>query len=394
MDTITLTQKLIQQPSITPAKDDTPERLAGKTAALNGCFDLLEAALTPRGFACQRVVFDEPGFPSIPNLYASLGAGAPHLNFLGHVDVVPPGDVVAWTQPPFGGIMADGKIYGRGASDMKGNIAAYVMALREFLGAQKFPGTLSLLIVGDEESYAVNGAPKMVRWLQAQGIGFDYCLVGEPSNPTALGQEIKNGRRGTMNAKLTVLGTQGHIAYPERFDNPVTRLGKFIAACSGVDLDAGNEYFSPSRLEVNIIDLPNRTTNVVPNAVTAGFNIRWNSEWTRDTLAAKLQSLCDQHLGAGKYELSMDFSGGVFLTPRGDFLTIIQDAVEQVVGKRPAATTHGGTSDGRFVVAMCPFVVECGVTSQTIHQVDECVAIADLENLQKIYTQILRRLSA
>ncbi len=394
MDLITLTQKLIQQPSITPAKDDDAGRIAGKTSALNGCFDLLEGELTKLGFTCQRVVFDEPGFPSIPNLYASLGSGPPHLNFLGHVDVVPPGDVAAWTQPPFGGMIENGKIYGRGTSDMKGNIAAYVVALRDFLSAKKFPGTLSLLIVGDEESYAVNGAPKMVQWLKAQNIGFDYCLVGEPSNPTALGQEIKNGRRGTMNAKLTVLGTQGHIAYPERFDNPVTRLGKFIAACSGVDLDAGNEYFAPSRLEVNIIDLPNRVTNVVPNKVVAGFNVRWNSEWTRETLSARLNALCDQHLGQGNYTLEMDFSGGVFLTPASHFLSTIQDSVAAVVGRRPAATTHGGTSDGRFVAAICPQIVECGVTSETIHQVDECVAVADLENLQKIYVEILRRLAA
>ena len=393
MDPITLTQKLIQQPSITPAKEDDAGRIAGKTTALHGCFDLLEAELKPLGFVCQRVTFDEPGYPSIPNFYATLGAGRPHVNFLGHVDVVPPGDVAAWTQPPFGGMIADGKIYGRGASDMKGNIAAYVAALHEFLRAQKFPGTLSLLIIGDEESYAVNGAPKMVQWLKAQNIDFDYCLVGEPSNPNKLGQEIKNGRRGTMNGKLTVMGTQGHIAYPERFDNPVTRLGKFIAACSGVDLDAGNAYFSPSRLEVNIIDLANRVTNLVPNKVVAGFNVRWNSQWTQDGLAAKIRALCDQYLGQDHYTLEMDFSGGVFLTPAGPFLSIIQDSVQAVMGTRPAATTHGGTSDGRFVAAICPQIVECGVTSETIHQIDECVAVADLQALVRIYAEILQRLT-
>ncbi len=390
MNIVSLTQKLIRQNSVTPAKGDDAKTLVQKNAALLACFDLLEAPLKELGFVCHRMTFDEPGFPSIPNFYAQLGDATPHLNFLGHVDVVPAGDVAAWKFDPFGGEIADGYVYGRGASDMKGNIACFVAALEQFLVSKKPKGAISLMITGDEESYAINGTPKIITWLKSRGIKFDYCLVGEPSNPTELGQEIKNGRRGTMNASVTIHGTQGHIAYPERFDNPVTRAGKFIAACFGIDLDPGNEYFAPSRLEVNIVDLENRTTNVVPNKITLGFNVRWNSNWTKDTLSAHIKKLCDAHLG--RHELHMDFSGGVFLSPKGAFLSAITESVREVTGRTPECTTHGGTSDGRFVAEICPNVVECGVTSETIHQVDERVKIKDLQDLAAIYKKILGKI--
>ncbi len=393
-DPILLTQKLVQQASITPSKNDNAEELKTRTDALNACLDLLEQPLRKLGFECHRLVFDQSGFPTIPNLYAERAGNGKHLNFTGHVDVVPPGDVSAWKFNPFGGEIADGFLYGRGTSDMKGNIASFIAALEKFLPANQNSARISLIITGDEESYAVNGVPKIVPWLKQRGIKFDYCLVGEPSSPHTLGTEIKNGRRGTMNASCTVHGKQGHIAYPERFDNPVTRIGRFIAACSSLDLDKGNEYFAPSRLEVNILDLPNRTTNVVPNKATFGFNVRWNSEWTKETLSAHLRGLCDKYLGAGKYDLDMDFSGGVYLTPKGPFLSAISDAVREVTGNTPDCTTAGGTSDGRFVVDICPYVVECGVTSETIHQVDERVKVEDLNKLANIYELILKKIFA
>ena len=385
---ISLTQSLVRAESVTPHKNDDAATLAKKTTALHQCFDLLEAELKPLGFICERVTFDEPGFPSIPNFYAIRAGKGKHLNFLGHVDVVPAGDVNAWTHPPFSGAIANGFVYGRGTSDMKGNIACYVEALKSV----QTDLTLSLLIIGDEESYAVNGAPKMVKWLQAKGEKFDWCLVGEPSNPTELGQEIKNGRRGTVNVSGTVRGRQGHIAYVGQFDNPLNRLGTFIAAWSGRDLDQGNEFFAPSHLEVNIIDLPNRTTNLIPHSVKFGFNVRWNNLWTRESLEKKLRDICAEHLG--DHELEFDFSGGVFFTPPSPFLSAIQESVREVTGKIPAATTHGGTSDGRFVVAICPNVVECGVTSESIHQVDERVRVKDLEDLTKIYAGLVKRIGA
>jgi len=394
IDPVLLTQQLIKQPSVTPAKTDDAATLAQKNAALLGCFDLLQTPLEKMGFVCHRVTFDQPGFPSIPNFYAEYGPGGKHLNFLGHVDVVPPGDMAGWRYDPFGGTIDGEYIYGRGASDMKGNIASFIAAVENFLSAHKGTGKISLLITGDEESYAVNGVPKMVPWLQQRGIAFDYCLVGEPSNPKILGEEVKNGRRGTMNATCTVHGTQGHIAYPERFDNPITRLGKFIAAMGGTNLDDGNEYFAPTRLEVNIIDLTNRTTNVVPNRVTFGFNVRWNSNWTRETLSAHLIAACDQYLGAGRYDLDMDFSGGVYLTPRGDFLSAVTDSVRDVTGLTPQCTTAGGTSDGRFIAVICPFVLECGLVSETIHQVNESAKTDDLRRLADIYSGILKRVLA
>jgi succinyl-diaminopimelate desuccinylase len=385
MKAVELSQALVRIPSVTPHKDDAPEILKQKNKYLHDCFEVLERELKPMGFVCERITFDEPGFPSIPNLFAKRGKDGKHLNFVGHVDVVPPGDEKAWTLPPFSGEIKNGLLYGRGTSDMKANIACFIDALR---GAAA-NGTVSLLIIGDEEAYAVNGAPKMVQWLEARGEKFDWCLVGEPSNPTALGQEIKNGRRGTANFFADVFGKQGHIAYPDRFDNPMNRIGAFISAWSGKNLDEGNEYFAPSHLEANIIDCANRTTNIVPGKARVGFNIRWNNLWTRESLEKKVREMCNQYLG--KHELHCDFSGGVFLTPKSDFLTAIQESVREVTGKFPEATTHGGTSDGRFMAPICANVVECGLVSATIHQIDENAAVKDIEDLTKVYSKILAK---
>lgn len=374
IDTISFTQELIKCPSVTP-KDE-------------GVFDLLHTALENLGFTCHRLPFEEEGTERVENLYARIGNQAPNFCFAGHLDVVPVGDLAGWTQDPFGGDIVDGRLYGRGAADMKGAVAAFVEASQNFLkeNGPNFTGSISFLITGDEEGPAINGTKKVLKWLQENGETLDHCLVGEPTNPQCMGEMMKVGRRGSINSCLTVHGTQGHVAYPDRADNPLPRLVKMLDALISPPLDAGNEFFDASSLAITTIDCANPVENVIPGEAQARFNIRYNNihtgasleEWIRKTLNS-----VDEN-----YTLTTRISGESFMSPQDVLSDLIENATEQVTGIAPERSTSGGTSDARFITHACT-VAEFGLVGQTMHKVDENVLIEDLTNLTKIYQTIL-----
>ncbi|MBY0562320.1 succinyl-diaminopimelate desuccinylase [Hyphomicrobium sp.] len=377
-DPVALSQALIRCESVTP--DEA------------GALTLLQNVLEPAGFTCHRLVFSEPGTPDVDNLYARLGTGRPHLSFAGHTDVVPVGNEAAWTVPPFAGEVRDGILYGRGAVDMKGCIGAFVAASMKYIhhynGLPR--GSLSFIITGDEEGPSINGTMKILEWLKARDEVIDACLVGEPSNPNALGDEIRIGRRGSLNVDLIVHGIQGHSAYPQIADNPVPKLARIIDRLSTTKLDDGTENFQPSNLQVTVISVPNTATNVIPGRAAAKLNIRYNDGWTRPTIeewvrktAASAASEVD-----AKYDLAFSGTGDVFLTKPGPLVSTLKDAVKSVTGRTPALTTGGGTSDARFIKDICP-VVEFGLVNKTIHQVDERTSVADLETLTEIYGRFI-----
>jgi succinyl-diaminopimelate desuccinylase len=374
VDPVELARDLIRCPSVTPAE--------------GGAIALLSARLESLGFACHRLKFSAPGTPDVENLYARLGTGKPHFCFAGHSDVVPVGDAGGWTRPPFGAELVDGMVYGRGAADMKGAIAAFVAAASRFLGARGdgFKGSISLLITGDEEGPSINGTRKVLEWLKGRGETLDACLVGEPTNPTRLGEAIKIGRRGNLYATLTVLGTQGHTAYPDLADNAAHRIVRMLGSMVSEPLDRGSEHFQPSTLQVATIDVGNPAGNIVPGRASARINIRFNDRHTPQSLEAWLKRHCDAV--GGKYELAVELSGPVFLTPPGPLSALIADAVERHTGLKPSLGTAGGTSDARFIKDYCP-VAEFGLVGQTMHKVDERVPVADLERLVAIYQTIL-----
>ncbi|MFN4088947.1 MAG: succinyl-diaminopimelate desuccinylase [Alphaproteobacteria bacterium] len=373
-DPVPLLAELIRRPSVTPADA--------------GALDVLQAALQRLGFACHRLPFSEPGTPDIDNLYARFGTAAPNLCFAGHTDVVPVGDPATWTHDPFGAAIADDRLYGRGAVDMKGGIAAFVAAFaRVAAEGGPFRGSVSLLITGDEEGPAINGTPKLLRWLSERGERLDACIVGEPTNPGAMGQMIKIGRRGSYNGRLTAFGTQGHVAYPDQADNPVHRMLRLLGTLVEPPLDGGNAHFQPSGLQVTTVDVGNPTTNLIPARVTAGFNVRFNDIWTGASLDAELRRRLDAcHC---RYELAASVSGESFLTAPGPLSAAIVSAVERVCGAPPELSTSGGTSDARFIKDHCP-VIECGLVSETAHKVDEHVHLDDLEALTQVYALVLR----
>jgi len=351
-----------------------------------GALDTLEAALGPLGFDCARLAFGE-GAARVENLYARLGDGAPTFCFAGHTDVVPAGAPEAWSRDPFGGALADGWLYGRGAADMKGAVAAFVAAVSRYLADAGPPrGRIVLLITGDEEGPAVNGTRRVLEWMRAKGERIDACLVGEPTCRERLGDTIKIGRRGTITGRLQVHGAQGHVAYPERADNPIPRLVRTLAALDGTALDEGTEHFEPSNLEITTVDVGNPAANVIPAAARATFNIRFNDRHTGDSLARWLREICAAHAGA--HELNIEIGGECFLTPPGPLSELVAGAVERVTGLRPALSTAGGTSDARFIKNHCP-VVEFGLPGQTMHKIDERVALSDLEALTRIYRAVL-----
>ncbi|MBL6958166.1 MAG: succinyl-diaminopimelate desuccinylase [Rhodospirillales bacterium] len=374
LDPLDLSRALIRCPSVTP--DDA------------GALDVLQEALQGLGFDCTRLPFSEDGTADVDNLYARLGSGGPNFCFAGHTDVVPVGDRDAWTVDPFGAQLREGRLYGRGAADMKCAIACFTAAVSEFLSArgEDFGGSISLLITGDEEGPAVNGTVKMLRWLQDQGQSLDVCLVGEPTNPENLGEMIKIGRRGSMNAFITVTGTQGHTAYPHLADNPVPRLLAMLAEIGKAPLDDGTEHFQPSNLEITTIDVGNPATNVIPNQARATFNIRFNDRHTGASLSQYLKTCC-QSVG-GDYDLRTEISGEAFLTPPGPLSGIIADAARDVTGRSPELSTTGGTSDARFIKDVCP-VAEFGLTNATAHKVDENSAVDDIRDLAVIYRRVL-----
>jgi succinyl-diaminopimelate desuccinylase len=371
---LSLAQALIRCPSITP--EDA------------GALDVLTGALEPLGFVCRRLRYADEGTAPVDNLYARLGSGAPHLTFAGHTDVVPPGDRAAWSADPFAADVRDGRLYGRGAADMKAAIACFVAAVGRFVavwgGAPE--GSISLLITGDEEGDAVNGTVKALRQLAGEGERFDACLVGEPTNPDRLGEMAKIGRRGSLNATITVDGEQGHAAYPERADNPVARLVRMLAAIDGTPLDDGSRWFQPSTVAITSVDVGNPARNVTPARARAFLNVRFNDRHSGDGVRAWLDAQC-KAVG-GRYTLATVCSGEAFLSPPGPLSDLIVDAALRVTGRRPQLSTSGGTSDARFIKDYAP-VIEFGLTSATAHKVDEHVAVSDIEALTDIYVRVL-----
>lgn len=363
----------------------------------------LETMLVPLGFAVERITFSEPGTAPVENLYARRGTQGRHLMFAGHTDVVPPGDEAAWRHPPFGAERADGCLYGRGAVDMKGGIACFIAAIARTLERQGPPkGSLSLLITGDEEGPSINGTEKLLQWAHQRGERWDGAIVGEPTNPHALGDMIKIGRRGSLSATLTIHGIQGHVAYPHQADNPLPGLMQLATALMHPPLDDGSENFPPSNLEFTSIDTNNPAVNVIPASVTAAFNIRFNDLWTIESLQAEIQDRLDQAAAKATlrspastdgapiaFELVWrDRPGPSFLTRNDALIATLSAAIKAVTGRQPQLSTTGGTSDARFIKDYCP-VVEFGLVGKTMHMVDERVALSDLETLTQIYEHFL-----
>ena len=369
---VQLAQKLVRCPSVTPIE--------------GGALDLLQDEFTKLGFDCTRLPFGTRE-KRIDNLFARRGKGGPHFAFAGHTDVVPVGDAAQWQHNPFGGTLVDGKLYGRGTADMKGGIAAFIAAVSALDGAGD-SGSISFIITGDEEGDADFGTVKMVEWLQANGQVPDVCVVGEPTNPSRLGDVIKNGRRGSLSCQLRVDGVQGHVAYPHLADNPITRLIAMLAPVNGTALDGGNDYFDPSTANVTSIDTGNDAGNVTPASVSAKFNIRFNTEHKSDDLIVWLE----EHFNSvgGEWTATWRASAQPFVTPAGSFTALMQTAIETVTGQKPVLSTSGGTSDARFITNICP-VAEFGLVGQTMHQVDEHVDAADIDQLAKIYHEMLVR---
>ncbi len=377
IDPIELTRALIQRPSITPADA--------------GALEVLEQALTGMGFVCERMPYSEKGTPDVDNLYARLGTEGPNICFAGHTDVVPPGDIHDWRFDPFAAHIEDGMLYGRGAVDMKAAIACFAAAVSRFKLERDghLGGSISFLITGDEEGPAINGTLKMLKDLENRGEKLDYCIVGEPTNPEAIGEMIKIGRRGSLNGRLRVTGTQGHVAYPQLADNPVPRMIWMLGSITEHLLDQGSEHFQPSTLEVTTIDVGNPTTNLIPGSIEAGFNVRFNDLHTGEGVISWLKEKFNEV--TTDYTLEARISGESFLTPPGPLSDALRDAAEKVTGLKAEMSTSGGTSDARFVKDYCP-VAEFGMINQTAHKVDERVPLTDIRNLTEIYKLTLERL--
>ena len=377
IDPLELTRALIRKPSVTP-KDE-------------GALDLLEEKLSALGFRCSRMIFDEPGTDPVDNLYARWGREEPVFCFAGHTDVVPAGDADDWSSPPFEPTEKNGAIYGRGAADMKGSIAAFAAAAERMI-AKGPNGSIAFLITGDEEGPAFNGTKKMLRRLNETGERISHCLVGEPSSSETLGDMIKVGRRGSMNCWLTVFGTQGHVAYPARAKNPIPALLKKLLTLSETPLDDGYENFQPSSLQITDIHVGNPASNVIPAKAAARFNVRFNPNWSGERLEAYLRkTLDDAPLAAGvRYELSAICSGDAFLTTDAEFLDLVTTAIREKTGLEADRSTTGGTSDARFIKDYAP-VLEFGLVGKTIHKVDEHAAVSDILSLVGIYEGILSR---
>lgn len=374
MDPVDLAQALIRCPSVTPADE--------------GAMDVLQSALEELGFTCHRLPFATGNAPEVQNLYARIGDRAPNFCFAGHTDVVPVGDANEWSVDPFAAEIKGDRLYGRGASDMKTAIAGFAAAAARFLESRDngFPGSISLLITGDEEGEAVNGTVKVLEWLKEKGEVLDACLVGEPTNPETLGDMIKIGRRGSMTAFLTVHGASGHAAYPHLADNPVERLVKMLSAVLDKPLDDGTEHFQPSTAVVTTIDVGNPVANVIPARAEARINVRFNDLHTGAGVGTLLRRRLDD-IG-GDCDLDARVSGEPFLFPPGPLSNLVAGVVEKVTGKRPEFSTAGGTSDARFIKDHCP-VCEYGMTNQTAHKADENALVSDIQLLSDIYQSVL-----
>jgi succinyl-diaminopimelate desuccinylase len=371
VDPVQLLADLIREPSVTPELHDV--------------FDVLEAALVPLGFTCERVRFEGDGSYPVDNLFATRGRGGRHLLFAGHTDVVTPGDAAAWTHPPFAADIVDGKIYGRGAADMKSGIAAFIAAIAR----APTDGTISLAITNDEEADSINGTDKLMAWAESQGYRFDFAIVGEPSATVRVGDSIKVGRRGSLNGQVRVTGTQGHVAYPDKANNPLPVAATLLLALSG-KLDDGSEHFPPSNLEFTSADVGNTTTNVIPASALLRFNVRYNDRWTPETL---IEAIEDVIANQDKRDTLVEFK--VVGRPSRSFLSDLGGGVETLIetiarrtGIPPELSTGGGTSDARFIADYCP-VVEFGLPGPTMHKVDENIRLSDLEELTTLYAQFI-----
>ena len=376
-DPVPLLQDLIRCKSVTPVE--------------GGALTYLENLLSSHGFVCQRLIFREAGTPDVENLFARIGTGAPHLCFAGHTDVVPEGIAESWTHAPFAADIANGFISGRGATDMKGSVAAFSGAAIDFVRtAGKFKGSISFLITGDEEGPAINGTVKVLEWMRENGHIPDHCIVGEPSCVEALGDTIKIGRRGSLSFTVTVEGKQGHAAYPHKADNPIPKLARFIDRIAMASLDDGNDHFDPSTLAVTSFDVGNPAGNVIPSRATAKFNIRFSPEHSFASLKAWVDAQIAVVRGqmGGAWSVSATEGADAFITEPGSFVGLVQDAVERETGILPKLSTSGGTSDARFVKDYCP-VLEFGPTNATIHQTDERIGVDELRATQAIYGRII-----
>jgi succinyl-diaminopimelate desuccinylase len=379
-DPVVIARDLLRCPSVTPEE--------------GGALRYLEGVLKSAGFTAHCVTFSEPGTPDIENLYARIGTSAPNLVFAGHTDVVPTGAETDWSHGPFAGEIADGQLFGRGAVDMKGGLACAVAAALDYLAAYggKPRGSISFLITGDEEGVAVNGTVKLLAWAAARGEKFDHCLLGEPSNVHALGDTIKIGRRGSLNGMLTVAGRQGHVAYPDRAENPVRGLVVLMSALMGEPLDAGSAHFQPSNLEFTSIDVGNPAVNLIPAKARARFNIRFNDRHSQQSLKSLMERRA-MAAAAGRIRFTFQWepsNADVFLIEQGPFTEVVTGAITAVTGRKPTLSTTGGTSDARFIKDYCP-VAEFGLVGQTMHQINERVPVADLIALTAVYRRVLEQ---
>jgi succinyl-diaminopimelate desuccinylase len=372
MDTLELAQALIRRPSVTP--DDA------------GCQRLIAELLEPLGFRTEHLRFG-----AVDNLWARRGQGAPVLVFAGHTDVVPPGPREQWTHDPFAATVVDGRLIGRGAADMKGSLAAMIVACREFVAAHPdHAGSLALLVTSDEEGAADDGTLKVMQTLAARDERFEYCVVGEPSSNEALGDTIRVGRRGSLSGIMTVRGVQGHVAYAKPGDNPMHALARFVDALVREPLDQGNEHFPPTSFQMVNVHCDAGAPNVVPGELKCRFNLRYSTEWTHEALARHVEGILER-LGVD-YEIRWRVAGEPFLTVPGRLTEVVTAAIEAETGRRPELSTSGGTSDGRFIAPYGVDVIELGPINATIHQVNEEVAVEDLERLTRIYRRIIEAL--
>lgn len=372
--TLALCQQLIACPSVTP--EDA------------GCQDIMAERLRKLGFHCSDLVFGE-----VRNLWALRGSEGPLLVFAGHTDVVPPGPLERWDSPPFEPTLRDGLLFGRGAADMKGSLAAMVIAVEQFVGAcPQHHGRIGFLITSDEEGPAVNGTVKVIERLQQEGIHIDWCLVGEPSSHEYLGDTIKNGRRGSLGAQLTVHGTQGHVAYPQLADNPIHRAMPALHALASEHWDDGNSSFPPTTFQLSNISAGTGATNVIPGELQATFNFRFSTELTEAQLRQRTEAILDQH--GLDYSLEWNLSGIPFITERGALIEAAVDSIRDVTGRETQLSTAGGTSDGRFIAPTGAQVVEVGPVNASIHQRNEHLRVDDLPQLTAIYRGVMEKLLA
>jgi succinyl-diaminopimelate desuccinylase len=369
IDPIALAQQLINCPSVTPARGQV--------------FDVLEAALRQLGFEVHRWIMGEAPDGPTENMVAMRGSRGPHFGFAGHLDVVPAGE--GWTKSAFEARVEDGLLIGRGANDMKSAIAAYVAAISR---VEQTTGTLSLLITGDEEGYATYGTPRIIDWLNERKIRPDLILIGEPTSVERLGDTVKIGRRGSVNMWIDVSGVQGHVAYPHRATNPVPPLARIIGALDALHLDDGTEQFPPSNLEFTAISTPTDASNVIPGSATAQLNIRFNNLQRGEDLVKLVEEIAEREAPGSKVRARI--SGEAFLTPAGQLYDVMVAAIEEETGMTPQLSTSGGTSDGRFLIQLCP-VVDFGLPNATMHKVGECAAVEDIHALSRIYENVVRK---